>query len=89
MSSFTIEKVLWDLVQGPQSGHAFRMDPEGYLGQYPLAPVEIELLTKMDVRAMANLSINPMLLMRAYQAVFGKEQMAKYLQHMAGAAGGA
>lgn len=84
MSRYTLEKVLWDLVQQPQSAPMFRADPATLLDHYRLEPSESELLAKMDVRAMAALGINPMLLMRAYQTVFGKEQLAQYLQRMGG-----
>lgn len=84
MSSYTIEKVLWDLVQQPHTGPAFRADPDPHLDRYPLEPAERELLKSMDVRALAAKRINPMLLMRAYQAVFGKDQFPQYLKQIGG-----
>jgi hypothetical protein len=88
MSSYTVEKVLWDLVQKPQTGPEFRANPDPHLDRYPLEPSERDLLKSMDVQALAALRINPMLLMRAYQAVFGKDQFPQYLQRMGGSRGG-
>jgi hypothetical protein len=82
MSRYTIEKVLWDLVRQPQTGPEFRTNPDPHLDRYPLDPSERNLLKQMDVQAISALGINPMLLMRAYQMVFGKDQLPQYLQRM-------
>jgi hypothetical protein len=84
MSTYTIEKVLWDLVQHPQTGPVFRADPDPHLDRYPLELSERELLKKMDVRTLAARRINPMLLMRAYQAMFGRDQFPQYLEKIGG-----
>jgi hypothetical protein len=89
MSSYTIEKVLWDLVQKPHTGPAFRADPDPHLDRYPLELSERTLLKSMDVRKLAARRINPMLLMRAWQAVFGKDQFAQYLKKIGGDRAGA
>lgn len=82
MSRYTIEKVLWDLIGHPQVADRFRADTETFLDAYPLEPPERALLKNMDVRAIVALRINPMLLMRAWQAVFGRDQRPKYLQQL-------
>lgn len=82
MSRYTVEKVLWDLIGPAQAAEKFRADTEAFLDAYPLEPSERALLKVMDVRAIAALRINPMLLMRAWQTVFGRDQRQKYFQQL-------
>jgi hypothetical protein len=74
MSSYTIEKVLWDLVGQPALAERFRSDIEPFLDGYPLEPTE---------RALVALRINPMLLMRAFQCVYGRDKRPEYLRRLA------
>lgn len=83
MSSYTIEKILWDLVGQPALAERFRSDIEAFLDGYPLEPSERELVKAMDVQAIAALRINPMLLMRAFQCVYGRDKRSEYLQRLA------
>jgi hypothetical protein len=83
MSTYTIEKVLWDLVGQTQKAEAYRADTDAFLDGYPLAPAEREMLKNMDVQAIVALRINPMLLMRAFQCVHGRDKRLLYLQRLA------
>jgi hypothetical protein len=89
MSVYTIEKVLWDLMEHPPKAQAFRADADAFLDGYPLAPSERRLLKEMDVKAIVDLRINPMLLMRAYQCVLGRDKRLAYLQQLAEGQAGA
>lgn len=90
MSTNTIEKVLWDLVGQAHKPEAFRANTDAFLDAYPLEPSERDLLKNMDVQAIVALRINPMLLMRAFQCIYGRDKRPLYLQRLAeGQAAGA
>lgn len=79
MNRDAVEKVLWDVVNAPATAPALRDAPERYLAPYRLGAEEHGLLAGMDVRSMMDLGINPMLIMRAWQMVHGRDQMPRYI----------
>ena len=89
MSRYTVEKALWDVVSHPDHATALREGPEGFLGRYCLSEAQADLLRQMDVQALLALQINPMLVMRAFQMVHGRDQLPEYLRRLAHAAPGA
>lgn len=80
MSRYGVEKVLWDIVSEPPKAAAFRERPVEFLGTYPLGPDEADLLQRMDVKKLIALRINPMLVMRSFQMVQGRDQLPKYIR---------
>jgi hypothetical protein len=83
VSSYTIEKILWDIVDQTETAEAFRINADAFLDRYPLDPSERDLLKDMDVRTIVALRINPMLLMRAYQSIYGRDKRPEYLRRLA------
>jgi len=80
MNTDAVEKVLWDVVNAPATAPALRDAPDRYLAPYKLGAEEHGLLARMDVRSMIDLGLNPMLVMRAWQMVHGRDQLPRYIQ---------
>ena len=86
MNADAVEKVLWDLVNAPATAPGLRDTPESYLAPYPLGAEERAVLAALDPRALMELRINPMLVMRAWQMVHGRDQLPRYLALLNGRA---
>lgn len=82
MSSYMIEKVLWEICNDPQRTPEFNKDPGLYLTRYRLNDEERRMLIQMDVRALAEDNVNPLLIMMAYQQIKGPQAMPEYLAAM-------
>lgn len=82
MNAHAIEKVLWDLVNAPATAPALRDRPEQYLSPYNLGAQERSLLSPMDPKALIDLKINPMLVMRAWQMAHGRDQLPRYIEQL-------
>lgn len=82
MSLHAVEMALFDIASGPRQAASYRADPERFLSGYRLHPDEARLILDMDVRAMAGLPINPMLTMRAFTAVEGRQGVPEYMRRM-------
>jgi hypothetical protein len=82
MNRYAIERVLWELVSDPSSAAALRADAARFLGGFRLGEPEARLLREMNVQALLGLRLNPMLVMRAYQMVHGRDQLPQYLQKL-------
>jgi hypothetical protein len=80
MNRYAVEKVLWDIVSEPAKAAAFRDQPAEFLGSYRLGGAEADLLHRMDVKTLLALRINPMLVMRSFQMVQGRDQLPKYIR---------
>ena len=89
MNRYALEKALWDVVSHPDHATALREGPEGFLGRYCLSQAHADMLRQMDVQALLALQINPMLVMRAFQMVHGRDQLPEYLRRLAHPAHGA
>lgn len=82
MSIHALEQALFDIAAGPTKTAAYRADPEGFLAGYRLEAEEIRMILGMDVRAMIERSINPMLAMRAFTAVEGRQNLGEYMRRI-------
>jgi len=82
MSAYMIEKLLWEITQQPQRAAEFKADPDRFLSAYALAADEVEMVKNMDVRAMVARNVNPMLTMRGWSVLKGRDQMPAYLQRL-------
>ena len=80
MSRFAIEKVLWEISQDSERAEKFRANPERYLAANALDPDEVEMIKALDVRAMVAHKVHPMLTMRAWQILRGRDQMPAYFK---------
>jgi hypothetical protein len=61
MSRDMLEKVLYDLSTSRQSKESFTADPDRFLGRYPLADDEKNLVRGYSVRALVDRGVNTML----------------------------
>ncbi len=84
MNPHVVEKVLWDLVNAPAGAPALRDAPGQYLAPYRLGEPERRVLAPMDPRALIDAGVNPMLVMRAWQMVHGRDQLPRYIAQLNG-----
>lgn len=79
MSSNAIERLLWQVNSDPEEAERLREDFQGYLEDFRLDEEERELLLSWDVLGMATRDVNPLLMMSAFAAVNGMEQVVEYI----------
>ncbi len=79
MSSHAIEKALWQAVTNPADGQRLREDTASYLSGFRLDEDERALIQAWDVKAMADRKVNELLLMMAFSATHGMDQLPVYL----------
>ncbi|MFW7347763.1 MAG: hypothetical protein ACODTU_16915 [Pigmentiphaga sp.] len=84
MSLFAIEKVLWDICRDSTCAARYKADPASYLDAYALDAGEAELLRSLDVRGMVTLKVSPLLTMRAWQILRGRDQLPAYVKALNG-----
>ncbi len=82
MSAHMIEKFLWEVTQQPQRASEFKADPDRFLAAYALQPDEAAMVKNLDVSAMVAHGVNPMLTMRVWSMLKGRDQMPAYLQKL-------
>lgn len=79
MSTHTMEQVLFDIASAPAVAAEFQRDRRAFLQAYRLTDAEVELVCAFDVANMQQLGVDPMLTMRAYTAVEGRERLGDYM----------
>jgi hypothetical protein len=84
MTIYTVERALLDIAAGPQYAAQYAADPATFLSAYPLDPDEVRMILDLDVREMTRRGLNPMLAMRAFSALQGRERLPDYLLRMKG-----
>lgn len=82
MSIHTVERALFDIASAPERIAAYKGDPQRFLAAYPLSPDEARLILELDVREMVRRELNPMLAMRAFGAIEGRDQMPEYFRRL-------
>jgi hypothetical protein len=83
VSTYTIERVLWEFAGNPERVQKFKSDPDAYLASYTfLGKDEIEILKKMDVKEMANRGVSTLLTMMVWQEIEGPQGMPFYIMRM-------
>ena len=84
MSTHAVELALWTIVADPRDGQRFQADPEAFLAAFRLDDVEKTIVRDLDVRRLIALEINSMLVMNAYCALHGFQNIPTYLQTLNG-----
>lgn len=79
MSLNAMEKLLWKVSSSPEEARRLGEDFEAYVAGYSLDGSELEKLRSWDVRTLAELGVNPLLLMMSYAAVNGFEKTGEYI----------
>ncbi len=82
MSVYTIERVLFDLTSDPTAPARLRADATAFLSAYPLEGDEAVVLRTLDAGAMLARGVDPMLAMRAFNAVEGRARMPEYMRRI-------
>lgn len=85
MTYFAIEQALWGIAQDPSSAAAFAEDVDAYLGRFNLDNDEQAAIRGFDVRALADAGAAPLLIMQAWNAAMGPDEIGEYLRRMNGA----
>ena len=84
MSTYGIEKALWDITRERGQADAFRADAQHFLSAYQIDPSECLRVAALDVRALSDQGVGPMLLMAAWNTLRGPATMGQYLERMNG-----
>lgn len=84
MSVFGVEKALWDISRDRTYADAYRGDPATFLARYQVEPTEAAWIRAMDVRALSDRGVNPMMLMQAWNTLIGADAVGEYLSRMNG-----
>jgi hypothetical protein len=83
MTIHAVEAFLWRICTDEAEADRFRRDPAQSVAQATLSPVEQALLIALDVRALADLEVNDMLLLTAFQVVHGfGSSLPEYMRRM-------
>jgi len=83
VSTYTMEKVLWDFAGNPERVQKFKSDPDAYLASYAfLAKDEVEILKNMDVKEMAGRGVSTLLTMMVWMEIEGPQGMPFYMMRM-------
>lgn len=83
MSTHAMEKVLWEFAGHPERIESFKSDPDAYLAGYTfLDEEELEILKKMDVKAMAGRGVSTLLTMMVWMELEGPQGMPQYMMRM-------
>ena len=82
MSTFMLEKALWDLGDDPHKLEAYKKDPAGFLGHYVLTDRERNQVISLDVSEMAEDGVSTLLTLMVYIMMRGTESFPDYLRDM-------
>ncbi len=82
MSVHMVEKALLDIAASRASAEAYLKSPDDYLDAYRLDAGEIVMIKQLDVLEMQKRGLNPMLTMRAFSAIEGREKMPEYMRQL-------
>jgi hypothetical protein len=83
VSTYTIEKVLWEFAGNPERVQRFKSDPDAYLASYTfLEKDEVEILKNMDVKQMAGRGVSTLLTMMVWQEMEGPQGVPAYMMRM-------
>lgn len=88
MSLNALEKLLWKVSSSPEEARRLGEEFEACIAGYSLDESERARLQSWDVRALADLGVNPLLLMMSYAAVNGFEKTGEYIGKINTPAGG-
>lgn len=82
MSVHAMELALFDIASLSPQDKSYRANPQDFLGTYRLQPDELQQIVDMDVRAMMDLGVSPMLTMRAFISVNGRAELPEYMRRI-------
>ncbi len=84
MSIHTVERALYEMASSPAGVEAFKASPAEFLARYPMTDEESRLIREYRFKELIERGLNPMLAMRASNAIRGRESVRDYLQSLKG-----
>lgn len=84
MSVYTMEQALYDIAAHSYNTERFKENPREFLSAYALDQEEELMVLEMNVGEMVRRSLNPMLAMRVFLSVEGRDQLPEYLRRIQG-----
>lgn len=88
MTIFAAEKALWDITHSEDCVREYRSQPEQFLARYHVDAQETGWIRDLDVHALHEGGVSPMLLMQVWNCLVGPQAIAQYLARMNGAQAG-
>ena len=82
MSVHTLEQALFDIASNPSRAAAYKADAQAFLNAYLLEPDELRMIRDLAVSEMQAHGANPMLVMRAFSSIEGRERMPEYMRRL-------
>ncbi len=82
MSTHMIEKALFDIAASSANTADYQRSPTTFLSAYALCSAERRLVLELDVGEMLARQVNPMLAMRAFTAVRGRQSLPEYMRQI-------
>ncbi|MFC7050928.1 hypothetical protein [Emcibacter nanhaiensis] len=78
MSVNALEAALWQLYLHPGDADSFRSDAASYAADYRVTDKERELLVSVDVMGLIDHGVNSLLVLMAFQTIYGPERLHDY-----------
>lgn len=82
MTIYTVERALFEVISSPERLAQYKAEPEVVLRSYPLSADEVDLILKMNVSEIVRRGLNPMLAMRAFGAIEGRNNISEYFRRI-------
>ncbi len=88
MSETAIETALFEIASSPSQVAAYKEDRSSFLSKFNLTEEERREILVMDVRKLLDRGCNPMLAMRTFNAIEGRDKLHEYLRRIRGTTNG-
>jgi hypothetical protein len=82
MALHIVERALWIIGNEPAATREFLADKAAFLARFNLDDEERELISALDVVALSRRGVHALLLINAYQTVFGAKSIPEYMMRM-------
>lgn len=82
MTIHTVERALFEIISSPKCIAEYKAARELVLSSYPLSADEADLILKMDFSDLIRRGLNPMLAMRAFGAIEGRNNISEYFRRI-------
>jgi hypothetical protein len=77
-----VERALWIIGNEPAATREFLADKAAFLARFQLDHEERELISTLDVAGLSLRGVHALLLINAYQTVFGSKSIPEYMMRM-------
>jgi hypothetical protein len=87
MSVNTVEQALWEICNVPGCAVQMREHPDEFVKGRHLSAREQRMVLDLDVRALAAMEVNQMLIMMTFNILVGADKFPEYIQRLTGGSG--